>query len=69
MPSPRENLDKINAQYDTIVEDCYKKSKPIVEAKDVLIRQLMPVLVDKKSIFKPECEKILNELGGINKIS
>ena len=69
LPYPREKLDKINAEFDKIVEDCYKKAKPIVEANAVLIRKLMPVLVDKKSIFKPECEKILNELGGIKKIS
>lgn len=69
LPYLQEKLDKINAEFDKIVEDCYKKAKPIVEANAVLIRKLMPVLVDKKSIFKPECEKILNELGGINKIS
>ena len=46
-----------------------KKAKPIIEANAGLIKKLIPILVDKTSIFKPECEKILKELGGIKTIS
>ena len=61
----QEKLNKVNAEFDKIIDYCYKKAKPIIEANAELIRKLMPVLVDKGNIFKPECEKILNELGGI----
>lgn len=62
-------IDRINAEFDKITEDCYKKAKPVIEANAGLIKKLIPILVDKGNIFKPECEKILNELGGIKSIS
>lgn len=66
---PQEKVNRINAEFDKIIADCYKKAKPIIEANAGLIKKLIPILVDKTSIFKPECEKILKELGGIKTIS
>ena len=63
----REKLDRINAEFDRIVDECYKKARSVIEANSELIRKLIPVLVEKTSIFKPECEKILDALGGIKK--
>ena len=60
----REKLNKVNDEFDKIIDDCYKRAKQIIEANAELIRKLMPILVDKGNIFKPECEKILNQLGG-----
>ena len=65
----QEKLDKINDEFDKIIDDCYKRAKQIIEANAELIRKLMPILVDKGNIFKPECEKILNQLGGIKTLS
>lgn len=61
----QEKLNKVNAEFDKIIDYCYKKAKPIIEANAELIKKLIPILVEKGNIFKPECEKILNELGGI----
>lgn len=65
----QEKLNKVNAEFDKIIDDCYKKAKPIIEANAELIKKLIPILVEKGNIFKPECEKILNELGGIKTLS
>ena len=65
----REKLNKINDEFDKIIDYCYKRAKPIVEANAELIGKLMPILVDKRNIFKPECEKILSDLGEIKTIS
>lgn len=65
----REKLNKVNDEFDKIIDDCYKRAKQIIEANAELIRKLMPILVDKGNIFKPECEKILNQLGGIKTLS
>lgn len=69
MEYSREKLDRINAEFDRIIDDCYKKAKPIVEANAKLIKKFIPILIEKRSIFKPECEKILSDLGGIKKLS
>ncbi len=65
----QEKLNKVNAEFDKIIDYCYKKAKPIIEANAELIKKLIPILVEKGNIFKPECEKILNELGGIKTLS
>ena len=64
-----EKTDKVNAEFDKIIGYCYKTAKPIIEANAELIKKLIPILAEKGNIFKPECEKILNDLGGIKKIS
>ncbi len=65
----QEKLNKVNAAFDKIIDDCYKKTKPLIEANAELIKKLIPILVEKGNIFKPECEKILRELGGIKTLS
>lgn len=64
-----ERIQRINDEFDRILDDCLKKARLIVEANAALIRKLIPVLVDKRSIFRGECEKIISELGGITKLS
>lgn len=46
-------------------EECYEKAKAQVKKNESLIRALLPVLIQRKSIEKEECEVLLAELGGI----
>lgn len=66
---PQERVSEINAAFDEIVDGCCKRARAIIEANAELIRKLIPILVEQRSIFKPACEKILGELGGIQKTS
>ncbi len=58
----REQLEEA---FLNIKEECYEKAKDLVNKNEALIRKLVPILIKRKSIEKSECEKILNELGGI----
>ena len=59
----------MNAEFDRILVGCLNTAKKIIGANTGIIKKLIPVLVDKRSIFRGECEKILKELGGINKVT
>lgn len=64
---PVERIDRINKEFDKIIEVCHKNAVKTIQANAEMIKNLIPELVDKKNIFKTECEKILQDLGGIKK--
>lgn len=63
-----DKAEMINEELDDIIDECYKKAKPIIKANVDLIQKLIPILVEKRNIFKKEGENILKELGGIKTI-
>lgn len=64
----QEKLNKVNAEFDKIADECYQRARQIVQANAELIKKLMPVLVDRGNLFKKECENVLTELGGIKAV-
>lgn len=40
----------------------------IVKANATLIEKLIPILIEKSSIFKKDCEEIVASLGGVVKV-
>lgn len=43
----QEKLNDVNAEFDKITDECYKRARQIVQANAELIKKLMPVLVDR----------------------
>lgn len=64
----QEKLNKVNAEFDKIADECYQRARQLVQANAELIKKLMPVLVDRGNLFKKECENVLTELGGIKAV-
>ena len=64
----QEKLNKVNAEFDKIADECYQRARQIVQANAELIKKLMPVLVDRGNLFKKEYENVLTELGGIKAV-
>lgn len=64
----QEKLNKVNAEFDKIADECYQRARQIVQANAELIKKLMPVLVYRGNLFKKECENVLTELGGIKAV-
>lgn len=58
-------VDKFYEMFDKTIEECYIKAKEIIARNEELIRKLMPILVEKQTIDKKNCEPILEKLGGI----
>ena len=43
-------------------------ARNIVETNASLIKRLIPILVQKRSVFKTDCEEIVASLGGVVKV-
>lgn len=67
MPYDQDRIDKINARYDKIVYESVQIAKEIVYANIPLIKGLIPELVKKRSLFKKQCEELIESLGGFTK--
>ena len=61
----RKTLQRLNDTTDKIKLSCYEKAKEVVEKNLTLIKSLVPILVQQKTIEKADCEKLLNDFGGI----
>ena len=64
----QEKLNKVNAEFYKIADECCQRARQIVQANAELTKKLMPVLVDRGNLFKKECENVLTELGGIKEV-
>lgn len=60
-----EFIERIEKRFVEITNECYIKAKEIVSKNEKLLRELIPILVEKETIGKNDCEVILNDLGGI----
>lgn len=65
---PKAYKQMLYEEYQRVKNECYLRAKSIIVANEALIRRLVPILLAKKSIEKPECEKIIESLGGITPI-
>ena len=61
----KELEEKLNQVFAETISSCYQKAKSIIEKNVDLIRKLIPILIERKSLDKASCEPILLELGGI----
>ena len=58
-------LERLHHEFERIKRECYERAKSILSENVELITKLAAALANKKSIEKPECERLLEELGGI----
>ena len=63
-----QRIDAINAALDKIAFECLQTARNIVETNASLIKRLIPILVQKRSVFKTDCEEIVASLGGVVKV-
>lgn len=68
LPYMSQRIDAINAALDKIAFECLQTARNIVETNASLIKRLIPILVQKRSIFKKDCEEIVASLGGVVKV-
>lgn len=68
LPYMSQRIDAINAALDNIAFECMQMARSIVEANASLIKRLIPILVQKRSVFKKDCEEIVASLGGVVKV-
>lgn len=61
-----EKMERINKIIEDLSVKCCKKAEEIVLKNIDLIKKLVPILMEKETIYEEEGEKILKELGGIN---
>ena len=62
---PDSYFEKLHECFNKIKADSYEKARIIVEKNKTLLEKLAAILVKRESLEKPECEKLLTELGGI----
>ena len=67
-PYPDARIDAINAKMCDIASKCMQTAMQIVKANATLIEKLIPILIEKSSIFKKDCEEIVASLGGVVKV-
>ena len=51
-----------------MIEESYRQAAAIVSANKELIETLIPILVEKESMEREECEEMLASLGGLRRI-
>ena len=68
LPYMSQRIDAINAALDKIAFECMQTARNIVETNASLIKRLIPILVQKRSVFKTDCEEIVASLGGVVKV-
>ena len=61
VPYTPERLEAINQEADNIIESCYLQAKEIVKSNEGLLKLLIPIVVEKNSITKNECERIIKQ--------
>ena len=61
LPYTPERLEEINQEADNMMERCYLQAKEIVKANEGLIKLLIPIVAEKNSITKKECESIIKQ--------
>ena len=62
LPYTPERLEEINQEVESMMESCYLQAKEIVKENEEIIKTLIPLLVEKNSITKKECEEIIKKL-------
>lgn len=65
LPFPQAQIDLVNGLIRDKLQECYLSAKQIVEKNETLLRKLIPVLIEKRSVDKAKLEPILEELGGL----
>ncbi|MBX9665974.1 MAG: AAA family ATPase, partial [Candidatus Obscuribacterales bacterium] len=53
--------DKIDAEWVTLVNDCYKETLELLRKDEECIRKIAEILLEKETILGPEFEKLRNE--------
>ncbi len=62
---PAERIARIDAEFDRIKSVCLRKAEELVRANAELIRAMIPILLERRSMTEEVCEPILRELGGL----
>lgn len=63
VPYTPERIEEISKEIENMLENCYLSAKEIVTQNQELIKELIPILVERKSITQKECERILSIKG------
>lgn len=61
-------IEKLNLISERIRQSCYENAKKIVMENETLIKQMIPILVEKRNIDNIVGDKIIEDLGGMKKI-
>lgn len=64
-PYSNSHIERLMEAINKTKLECYEKAKEIVNKNGALIKNLVPILIKRKSIEKSECEALIEELGGI----
>ena len=65
LPYTSAFLDKVNAVYAETEKDCYTKAQNIIKNNVDLIKKLSNVLVEKQVIQEADCERLIDDFGGL----
>lgn len=64
-PYSNSHIERLMEAINKTKLECYEKAKEIINKNGALIKNLVPILIKRKSIEKSECEALIEELGGI----
>lgn len=65
LPYSPDRLERLNRVFDEVVQECYERAKNILLNNETLVKRLIPCLVERQILQAEECEKLLEEWGGI----
>lgn len=65
LPYSPDSLERLNRVFDEVVQECYERAKNILLNNETLVKRLIPCLVERQILQAEECEKLLEEWGGI----
>ena len=63
LPYTPQRLEEINQEVENMIESCYLQAKETVKANEEIIKLLIPLVAEKNSITKKECEEIIEKQG------
>ena len=63
LPYTPEKIEAINNEVDNMIEGCYLQAKEIVNKNEDIIKLLLPIVAEKNSITKKECEEIIKKFN------
>ena len=64
-PYSTDRLEKLNHVFDEVIRECYERAKTILERNEILVKKLIPYLVEKQVLQAEECERLLTKWGGV----
>lgn len=60
-----EKIDAINEKIEQVIAEAYESAREIIDNNVDLLKALMTALVNKKTMSRSECERIIASYGGI----